>query len=155
MKKIDFEVLQKEIIDFLNGMDHMVLSTCSDNRVTARIVSVINVGLKILFQTDKDFLKYRQIKENSNVALCSGNVQIEGRAKIAGHPLEHHFFKENYPKRHAGSFRKYSHMRDEVVIEVEPSLITLWKYDNENKPLREYLMPDERKAYRDYYEKVQ
>ena len=52
------------------------------------------------------------------------------------------------------SFR-LTNTEDEVVIQVEPTLITLWKYDSDNKPLREYLMIEEEKAYREYYIKVQ
>ncbi|SRR5690554_4140412 len=155
MKEINYKNLKEEIIGILSKMEHMVLATCSDNRVTARNVSVINDGLKILFQTDKEFLKCQQIKENPNVAFCHGNVQIEGRAKITSHPYDHQFFKEKYQKYQADSFRNYSYIEDEVVIQVEPTLITLWKYDSDNKPLREYLMIEEEKAYREYYIKVQ
>lgn len=153
MIEFKFESLEKEIINLLSERDHMVFATCLDNRVTARNVSIINDGLKILFQTDKEFLKCQQIKENPNVALCYGNIQIEGRAQIAGHPLEHEFFKDKYQKYHTASFRNYSHLEDEVVIEVEPTFITLWKYDSDNNPLREYLMIEEKKAYREYYKK--
>jgi hypothetical protein len=45
-------------------------------------------------------------------------------------------------------------MKDEVVIEVEPTLIAFWKYDSENKPFREYLLPGEKKAYREHYKKT-
>lgn len=80
METLDYSKVEKEVIDFITRNNKMVLATCSKNRVTARTVSIINQGLKIYFQTDIEFLKYRQIKENSNVALCQGNVQIEGQA---------------------------------------------------------------------------
>lgn len=154
MEEINFERLQKEIIDFLKANKHMVLATCADSHVTARTISIINNGLKIFFQTDRDFVKYQQIKQNYNVALSYGNIQIEGKAQITSHPLENCFFKENYQRYHEGSFQKYSHLKDEVIIEVEPTLITLWKYDTENKPFREYLMLEQKKAYREYYKKT-
>lgn len=153
MKEINFERLQKEIIDFLKANKHMVLATCADNHVTARTISIINNGLKIFFQTDSDFVKYQQIKQNNNVALAYGNIQIEGKAQITCHPLDNSFFKENYQKYHESSFRKYSHLKDEVIIEIEPTLITFWRYDAEHKPFREYLMLEQRKAYREYYKK--
>ena len=153
MEEINFERLQKEIIDFLKANKHMVLATCADSHVTARTISIINNGLKIFFQTDRDFVKYQQIKENNNVALSYGNIQIEGKAKITCHPLENSFFKENYQRDHEGSFRKYSHLKDEVIIEIDPTLITCWKYDTQNKPFREYLMLGPKKAWREYYGK--
>ena len=154
MEELNFERHQREVIDFLNGNKHLVLATCSDRHVTARTISVINNGLKMLFQTDRDFAKYQQIKENPNVALSCGNIQIEGRAQITGHPFENSYFVENYQRYHEDSFRNYSHLKDEVIIEVEPTLITLWKYDPDNKPFREYLMLEQRKAYREYYKKT-
>lgn len=151
MEEIDFESLQKETVEFLQDNKFMILATCADHRVTARTVSIINDGLRIYFQTDRNFLKCRQIEENNLVALSTGNIQIEGKAQITGHSLENSFFKENYPKSHEGSFRQYSHLRDEVVVEIEPILVTFWKYDSAQRPFREYLMVEEKKAYREYY----
>ena len=143
-----------ETIDYLQANRKMVLATCADSHVTARTVSTINDGLKIFFQADRDSVKCRQIQQNSNVALASGNIQIEGKARITCHPLENSFFGENYQRHHESAFRRYSQLKDEVIIEVEPTLITFWKYDSENKPFREYLLPGEKKAYREYYKKT-
>jgi uncharacterized pyridoxamine 5'-phosphate oxidase family protein len=154
MEEIDFESLQQEAVEFLQANKFMILATCADHRVTARTVSIINDGLRIYFQTDRNFLKCRQIEENNPVALATGNIQIEGKAQITCHPLENIFFRENYQKSHEGSFRKYSHLKDEVIIEIEPTLVTFWKYDSEQRPFREYLMVEEKKAYREYYPPV-
>jgi general stress protein 26 len=154
MEEINFERLRQETIDYLQANRKMVLATCADSHVTARTVSTINDGLKIFFQADRDYVKCRQIQQNSNVALACGNIQIEGKARITCHPLENSFFTENYQRYHESAFRKYSHMKDEVVIEVEPTLIAFWKYDSENKPFREYLLPGEKKAYREHYKKT-
>lgn len=153
MEEINFERLREEAIDFLQANKHMVLATCADNRVTARTVSIINDGLKIFFQTDRDSVKYQQIEQNNNVALAYGNIQIEGKAQITCHPLENSYFTENYQRHHESAFRNYSHLKEEVIIEIEPTLITFWKYDteNENKPFRDYLMLEKKKAYREYY----
>ncbi|KYH28749.1 pyridoxamine 5'-phosphate oxidase [Clostridium tepidiprofundi DSM 19306] len=131
----------------------MVLATSKNNRVTARSVSCILVNSKIYFQTDKTFLKYDQIKHNPNVALCVDNFQVEGYAKIKGHPFEekNKNFIEVFRKEHEGSFNAYSHMRNEVVIEVEPKFITAWKYEN-GKPFREFLDFENGRAYRKYYD---
>lgn len=154
MEEINFKKLKLEMIEFLNENKHMVLATCADNHVTARTVSIINHDLKIFFQTDRDFVKHKQIKQNPNVALSSGNIQIEGKAQITCHPLENSFFRDSYQKYHKSSFENYSCLKDEVIIEVEPILITFWKYDSKNKPFRDYLMVAEKKAYREYYKKT-
>lgn len=132
----------------------MVLATCSGNRVSARTVSIVNHGLKIYFQTDIDFLKYKQIKENPNVALCFENIQIEGQATITCHPFENRFFIENYKIQHKTAFENYSKLKDNVIIEVEPLLITFWKYTEvDRKPYRDFIDIKEQKAYREYYQK--
>lgn len=155
MELLDYSQVENEVIDFITRNNTMVLATCSENRVTARAVSIINQGMKIYFQTDFEFLKYRQIKENPNVALCHGNIQIEGQAKITCHPFENPYFIENYKNQHKTAFEKYSHLKDNVIIEVEPSFITFWKYTEvDRKPYRDFLDVKEQKAYRKYYQKA-
>lgn len=154
MEALDYSKVEKEAIDFISNNNKMVLATCSEERVSARTVSIINKGLLIYFQTDIEFLKYRQIKENPNVALCIGNIQIEGHAKITCHPLDNPFFIENYQEQHQTAFEKYSHLKDNVIIEVEPKLITFWKYTEvDHKPYRDFLDLNEQKAYQEHYQK--
>lgn len=80
--------LKEEIITMLEREKHIVLATCSDGHVTARTISHVNAGMDIFFQTDKRFLKVEQILKNPRVALCAGNLQIEGIAKLEGHPSD-------------------------------------------------------------------
>jgi len=154
--EIDYETLRSEVIDLLDRHKTMVLATSASDRVTARSVSCVHKDLKIFFQTDKNFLKYKQMAHNPNVAFCAGNMQIEGTAKVKGHPLDKNNkeFRELFKKEHLGSFEKYSNMKDEVVIEVEPKLVTLWKYEGP-QPLRDFLYVLNRKAKREYYDIVE
>ncbi|MFW9881032.1 MAG: pyridoxamine 5'-phosphate oxidase family protein [Candidatus Thorarchaeota archaeon] len=145
MMTIDFYELKSEIIDLFNKNKLIVLATSSENHVTARMMSYVNNDLTIYFQTGKNFKKYQQISDNNNVALCFGNIQIEGLAEIKGHPFnnENSFFLELYKESHNLSYQLYSHLEDEVVIEVIPKLITIWKYDNTGK-----------KSYRDFLDLI-
>lgn len=153
MEYLNFNEAEKETIDYISKNKIMVLATSSKDRVTARMMSIINDGMTIYFQTDTDFLKYRQIKENPNVALCIGNIQIEGVAKITCHSLENPFFVEVYKKNHEGSFAKYSHLKDATIIEVQPKRVTYWKYDEvTDMPFRDFLDLEQREAYREYYQ---
>jgi uncharacterized pyridoxamine 5'-phosphate oxidase family protein len=152
-ENLNYSQLKEELITFLSKNKTLVLASCADNRVTARTMSIIHDGIVIYFQTDKEFLKYQQIEKNPNVALCAGNVQIEGRATIMGHPLGNFSFQENFRIHHQSSFMKYSHLKDEVIIEVEPRLITFWKYTDEQVPYRDFLNIPQEKAYREYYRK--
>lgn len=132
--------------------EKMVLATSADNRVTARTMSCIIHEKTIYFQTDRNFLKYRQIISNPRVALCSGNTQIEGIAREIGHPLdpENAFFASLYRHYYERSFALYSPLPNEVLINVEPEKITLWAYD-EGKPYRDFFDIPERSYSREYY----
>jgi nitroimidazol reductase NimA-like FMN-containing flavoprotein (pyridoxamine 5'-phosphate oxidase superfamily) len=117
----------------------MVLATCAGGRVTARSVSVVVSGGKFYFQTDRSFLKYRQLLENRNAALCLDNIQVEGTSAEKGHPLdvENRLFAEQYQRCFPGSFEKYTAMKNETVFEISPTLITVWNYED-GKPTREF-----------------
>lgn len=149
----DLNELKEEIINILEREKHIVLASCSDGRVTARTMSHVNIGIDIYFQTDKKFLKAEQIAQNPKVALCVGNLQIEGAAVLGHHPAdpENTEILRLYKQKHPHSFEMYSSMKDEIVIKVKPTLAILWKYIN-GKPCRDYLNLCENTAYREYYE---
>jgi general stress protein 26 len=151
--EIKYTILEQEIIQFLDDHKILILATSANDRVTARSMSCINIGLTIYFQTDKRFIKFEQIKQNPKVALCAGNLQIEGIAEIGNHSLDpsNKEFIELYKINHPDAFKNYSHLENNVVIKVEPTLITLWKYSDGRKPYREFLYIRYHKAEREYY----
>lgn len=117
----------------------MTLATGSDNRVSARSMSVILCDGKFYFQTDKSYLKYKQLSENPKAALCVGNYSIEGKCRFIGKPLDENnlFFKQLYKKHFYLAYKTYSHLENEVLIEFVPSLIYSWGYEL-TKPYMEY-----------------
>lgn len=149
---IQYNELEQEILKMLGESKTMVLATSSGNRVTARAMSCIFRGLKILFQMSTLSTKGQQIMDNHQVALCFSNLQVEGTATILGHPYEVDYFKENYSRLHAGSFKTYSGKTSNRVVEVTPSVMTLWKYDQEGKPFSDILDVAKRQAVREYYD---
>lgn len=153
VKDIDYSKLRGEVARLLKRAKHMVLATSANNQVTARTMSCASDDLTIYCQTDKSFTKCKQMAENPNVALCAGNMQIEGTASIQGHPLsdENKRFVTLFKKRHSGSFKMYSHLEDEVVIEIEPTKVTLWKYDMlKKRSYRDFLNIADQRAYRQF-----
>ena len=147
-----FESLRQEVEEILAQTPHLVLATTADNRVTARTMSHVNIGLGVYFQTGKGSTKYAQISAHPRVALCLGNLQIEGEAEILGHPLAeaNRAFRELYREKHPSSYERYSHREDEVVIRVRPILCTLWKYVD-GRPGREFLDLEAGRAFREDY----
>lgn len=74
------------MIHTLENSKSNILAICSNNRVTARDVYFASNDFSIYFVTSKAYEKYKQIQKNKNVALCLGNIQIEGIAIIKGYP---------------------------------------------------------------------
>lgn len=130
----------------------MALATSSNNRVTVRTMSFILENEKLYFQTDINFTKFQQIKNNPLVAVCWNNIQLEGICNILGHPFEtkNLSFKKAFEKYYKGSYEKYSHLNNEVVVEIAPILVTIWGYDDE-KPYREFFDFNNRSYYKEYY----
>ena len=149
---IDYNKLEKETFDNLDKKKHIVLATCLNDEPTARTVSYIILDNKIYFQTDIKFDKCMQIEENNNVALCLDNYQIEGTAKILEHPLneKNERFLNKFKQVHENSFKEYSTLEDEVVIEINPIFIKIWIYID-NKPYIEYLNIVDKVATRESY----
>lgn len=148
---LDYETLKKEFFHHLEQEGSLVLATASDQHVTARMISHIILDEAIYFQTDQTFEKVKQIKINPNVALCVGNIQIEGTAILLGHPFTCPPFLEKFSRVHTDSKEQYSKMKDEVVIKVDPKKVVFWKYED-GKPLRDFLNLETQTAYRKYYD---
>ena len=125
-----FEVLKKECFDILDNNKHIVLATSYNDLVTARTISYVMINEKLYFQTLKTYEKVYQITHNNKVALCIDNLQIEGLAKIVGHPFDNknNLFIELYKEKHNSAYQKYSSLADEVVIEVTINKISRWIY---------------------------
>jgi len=117
----------------------MTLSTCAENRVTSRSMSVVVYDVKFYCQTNETFLKYKQIAVNPNVALCLKNYSIEGKCRIIGNPLDesNSHFIELFKKHFFMSFKAYSALPTEKLLEITPVLIYSWEYKL-TKPFMEY-----------------
>lgn len=109
----------------------MVLSTSLHDHVTSRMMSVVQKDGIFYFQTDKTFRKYEQLTQNTNVALCIDNIQIEGLCEELGHPQEHHDFCELFAERFQNSYKHYSGLPDERLFQVTPTRIERWLYEGD------------------------
>lgn len=121
----------------IGGSGVMILSTCADNRVTSRAMSVVVIDEKFYCQTDERYLKCRQIKANPNVSLCVNNFSVEGECRIIGKPLENRFFIEKMKECFPDAVSRWSSLPTECVLEITPRLISSWIYEND-KPFVEY-----------------
>lgn len=115
----------------------MVLSTCSKNRVSSRPMSVVVIDGKFYCQTGENYLKCRQISDNPNVSLFTGNFSIEGKCIISDSPAKHDIFLSSMKKHFMPAVMKYSYLPTERVLEITPNLIYSWNYQLD-KPYMEY-----------------
>jgi hypothetical protein len=150
---LDYIELETEITIALAGTSTIVLATGAGGNITARAMSPVNIGLDVYMQTSRNFTKTAQMKENPNVALCLGNMQIEGAAQFLGHPMDagNEAFRMLYSEKHRGSYERYSMTEEEIVFVVHPQCVTLWKYID-GKPCRDRLDAREKTASREYIE---
>lgn len=146
---------QKEftrLFNMIGKAQKMALATSMNDRVTVRTMSFVIENEKLYFQTDTNFIKFQQIKSNPLVAVCWNNIQFEGSCNILGHPFEPQnlFFQKAFKENYKNSFEKYSHLRNEIVVEILPILVTVWGYDN-GKPYREFFDFKNRHYHKEYY----
>jgi len=151
MEILNFEAEQEDFFNKIGENKLAALATSSQNNTTVRMMSVIIINKKMYFQTGVDLIKYKQICDNKNVALCFDNIQIEGIANIIGKPMDHDNIMEIYKKHYRKSFEKYSNLDTEILIEIIPQKITIWKYDNNGDPHRIFIELNNKKAYKEMY----
>lgn len=125
-----FEVKLRELFDRLGESRIMVLATGDGSRISARSMSVVIYDNKFCFQTDRTFVKYRQLIMNKNAALCCENISVEGTAEEIGRPVENARFCRLYKQHFEGSYNAYSELENEVVFRLTPKLIKMWIYEN-------------------------
>lgn len=125
-----FEVKLRELFDRLGESRIMVLATGDGSRISARSMSVVIYDNNFFFQTDRTFVKYRQLMMNKNAALCCENISVEGTAEEVGRPVENARFCRLYKQHFEGSYNAYSELENEVVFRLTPKLIKMWIYEN-------------------------
>lgn len=112
----------------------MALATSEKNHPSIRNVSCIMIDKKIFFKTDQNFSKTQQLLKNPNIALCYMGVQIEGKALNHGlvASKKNIEFQKLYQEFWENSYTSHPHIQDEILIEVQPTIIEIWNQDENN-----------------------
>ncbi len=108
-----------------------VLSTCFGGRVTSRKMSMVIINGNFYCQTNKDYLKCRQISENPNVSLCFGTYTIEGVCTIKGKPFSDSTFIAAMEKAYPDAVKRWSYLPAERILEIRPALVRSWIYEDD------------------------
>ncbi|MBP5431245.1 pyridoxamine 5'-phosphate oxidase family protein [Ruminococcus sp.] len=106
----------------------MVISTSENDKVSSRMMSVVQINGSFYFQTDINLRKYHQLTVNKNIALCIDNIQIEGVCKEIGNPLENSDFCAAFQEMFKGSYDAYTSLNNERLFIVNPVFIERWIY---------------------------
>ncbi|MDR1217992.1 MAG: pyridoxamine 5'-phosphate oxidase family protein [Treponema sp.] len=150
--ELDYQIELGKIYTHIGEYKIMALATSNQNHPTARFMSCIVYENKIFFQTGTDLIKYKQICENNNVALCVDNIQMEGIANILGriNDKQNSEIMEIYKKHYKNSYETYMHNETEVLIEIILKEIIKWDYEN-GKPYRIFIDIDNKQARKEMY----
>jgi hypothetical protein len=144
---LDYAVLDAEIREILQGEKHVVLSTCAQNRVTARLMAHINHGLDVLMSTNPVSVKCEQIRQNPNTAITVGRLKMEAIAELPGDPVDFPEFVRDYTQKHPNYVSQYGMERGGALIVCKPVKISLYTFAD-GKPCEDTLLPDKKEAYR-------
>lgn len=117
------------LLEFGKGRK-MVLSTSENNRVSSRMMSIVQIDGMFYFQTDITFTKCYQLASNHNVALCIDNIQIEGISEEVGHPLQSAPFCDAFQECFRASYEAYSSLKNERLFSIKPIYIERWIYED-------------------------
>ena len=133
-KNITFDQAVELMFEKLGDWKIMALASSVKDYVMVRNVSCLFYDHKIYFKTDKNFRKTQQLYENPQVALCWSGVQVEGIATNKGLVIDEpgHRFQDLYKKYLWGSYNKYSHEEDEIIIEIDPKYVEVWDTSEDN-----------------------
>ncbi|MCR0570876.1 hypothetical protein MKC54_19530 [[Clostridium] innocuum] len=136
--QIDYNKAILDLEDYLKKNKTWVLSTSLNDYVTSRMMSIINQGVEIYFQTNHCYIKDEQMSKNPNISLCCGNYSIEGIAIPIGdwNDEANKELEKIYIKEHKSSYDFYGALSGQVIYKVIPKLVKIWKYVD-GFPIRE------------------
>lgn len=131
-ENLEFETRRNELLKSFEAAKEMVFSTCSNNKVTSRVVSTACHGDKIYLLSWDHHVKCLQILDNPSVAFCHENIQIEGIANIKGNPFDEKniAYSEKYKEKQPAIFEIFTKFKGMVIIEVSILQIRSYVQDN-------------------------
>ena len=145
----DFISLRERCIEYLNDRKYISLATALQNEVRSRIVDYVNDGISIGFISWENTVKMTHLSKNPRVSLSVDALQIEGTAKILGHPnsAANKAFMDLYEKRHPSPYKNFISLQNSVLIMVEPTLLILMTFEQDHLWL-DHLDVSKHKAFR-------
>lgn len=118
---------QQELIAYISARQNMVIATFGEEYPQSACVEFGNDGLTIIFDTNNDSRKFKNIQNNSKVSLVIGwederTVQYEGIATLLQDGPELDRLKQAYFKKSPDA-QKWESTQGNVYFKVEPKWI--------------------------------
>lgn len=127
--KVDLKKLEQ----VLSKAKIIYLSTCIGDRVSARPVSPLNIGLRLYVRTSAASRKAKEMLANPNVAVCAGDFYFTGKAKPLGSAFDdgNAEIKSAYAVRYPESFSAEDGFikTDEQFFEIIIGKVSQWIYE--------------------------
>jgi len=154
MEPMNFNEAVKIFWDKLGVSAIMQLASSLNDYPTIRTISCLVYDEKILFKTDVNFEKTKQLMENPRVAVCKYNVTVEGPLANLGLVVDEPElkFQKLYKKYLDGSYNAYSHEDTEILLAIDPELVKIWDTDENNYGFQIYINFKEKTAFKKIYD---
>ncbi len=125
---LDFQSALQEKYQKISDVKEMVLSTCADNQVTSRVVTVACFKNTLYFLSWKHHTKCIQIARNPLVSFCHDNLEMTGTAVLHGDPkLDNNMIiAEKYRSKQPLIYRYFSRIEGMIIVEATISYIKAW-----------------------------
>ena len=126
--EIDFQAALREKYDRIADVKEMVLSTCVNNQVASRLVSVACFENIVYFLSWKHHTKCIQIAQNPLVSFCYDNLQMTGMAVMHGDPRaeSNAIMAEKYKLKQRRLFKHFAPLEGMIIVEAKISYIKAW-----------------------------
>lgn len=128
------EVNLERFEETLKTAETVVLATSRNDAVSARPVSIMNIGRRIFVRTSGSSRKAQDMAVNPNVAICVGKFYFTGKAKSLGAVFDEQNaeIKAAYTARYPSAFSDEDEFiqPDEQFFEILVEKVCEWIYDN-------------------------
>ena len=149
----DYDTIMNEVQRTFAENREITLATSYNDRVTSRTVSFVNKDLNLYFISWEHNKKVVQITKNPRVALTLLNIQIEGKAKVLGKPVDYpevgDLFRAKFSDKWIDAF---SNIPEMVLVKIEIEYLVkfenisrrfhLQNFDLENKAVYQMRIED-------------
>ena len=138
---MDYQEIENKIIDVLEKTPFCIVATANKKgEISTAQMCLINDGLTIYLQTDRTFEKIKNLSENNNIAINCGAYNFKGKAKILNHPTLNKIFIKKIKEKHPKTFRHYTNLNNEVLIEIKPTECKIWGMNKEQNQCKETIL---------------